>query len=110
MFRCVKGAEKKFNCQLKTAYVISLLHNYRSGNIPVTVRYVPDGFVYLGMEKEEIADLLIETLNRCNLIFPMTEQDALWFDSGTDAKTKDGKDFLSRVFNFTEQYRNEKEI
>lgn len=49
------------------------------------------------MEANELADLLIETAMRSNLMFPQTEKQDEWFEAGTNGKTEDGKDFYRRL-------------
>jgi len=41
--------------------------------------------------------LLLETVMRCNLMFPVTEQQDIWFEEKHSMKTESGKDFFERM-------------
>lgn len=48
-------------------------------------------------------ELLIETVMRTRLMFPLTEKQDEWYDLGHDAKTFDGRDYFERLYKALEE-------
>lgn len=56
-------------------------------------------------EIQRLRALLDETLIRCQLVFPASEQEIMWFDAGHDITTDDGRDYFNRITKFRHDRR-----